>query len=145
MCSGACWTPPCPLMPKQASLFGSNVPLDSPLEGHSLWNFASITTNTARSSLFYLMRFDLMLYQIMLLCFNLFYFIVICVRMQSSHRVGQRAARMQQCTLRVLSPAWMSRSGKAGGRLKQSSTNSRYRSKRLASASPGMTFRLQHD
>ena len=31
--------PPFPLMPEQASLCGPGVPLDSPLEGHSLWDF----------------------------------------------------------------------------------------------------------
>ena len=30
-------------MPEQASLFRSGVPLDSPLEGHSLWDLALIT------------------------------------------------------------------------------------------------------
>ena len=40
-------------MPKQASLLESGVPLDSPLEGHLLWDFASTTPGTARSSLFY--------------------------------------------------------------------------------------------
>ena len=36
LCSIACWAPPFPLMPEDASLFGSDVPLDSPLEGHLL-------------------------------------------------------------------------------------------------------------
>ena len=36
-------------MPEQASLFGSGVPLDSPLEGHSLWDLALITPGFARS------------------------------------------------------------------------------------------------
>lgn len=36
VCSIACWAPSVLLMPMQASLFGSAVPLDSPLEGQSL-------------------------------------------------------------------------------------------------------------
>ena len=40
-------------MPKQASLLGSDVPLDSRPEGHSLWDLASTTPGTARSSLCY--------------------------------------------------------------------------------------------
>ena len=53
-------------MPKQASLLGSVVPFDSPLEGHSLWDFASTTCGTARGRLFFL--------GLILLCF-IFYFI----------------------------------------------------------------------
>ena len=32
---------------------GSGVPQDSPLEGHSLWDFALTTPGPARSSLYY--------------------------------------------------------------------------------------------
>ena len=39
-------------MPKQACLYGSDVPRDSPLEGHLQWNFALIMPGSARSSLF---------------------------------------------------------------------------------------------
>ena len=53
------WAPPCPLMPNQACLGGSGVPLDSPLEGYSLWVFASITPGSARSCLFYFVSFSL--------------------------------------------------------------------------------------
>ena len=53
MCSIACWAPPFPLMPKQASLLGSGVSLDSPLECHSLRDLASITPGLARSFLFF--------------------------------------------------------------------------------------------
>ena len=52
VCSIACWAPPSPLMPNQASLFGPGVPLGSPLESHSLWHFASTTPPTVRSLLF---------------------------------------------------------------------------------------------
>ena len=55
VCSIASWATTPPLMPKQASLLGSGVPLAilaSPLEGHLLWDFASNTPGTARSSLF---------------------------------------------------------------------------------------------
>ena len=41
------------MMPKQASLLGSSVSLDSPLEGHALRDLASITPGLARSFLFY--------------------------------------------------------------------------------------------
>ena len=41
-------------MPKQASLLGSGVSLDSPHEGHSLRDLASIMPGLARSFLFYL-------------------------------------------------------------------------------------------
>ena len=47
-------------MPEQASLFGSGGQLDtldSPLEGHSLWNLASITPGSARICLFYFILF----------------------------------------------------------------------------------------
>ena len=40
-------------MPEQASLFRTGVPLDSPLEGHSLWDLALITPGSARSYLSY--------------------------------------------------------------------------------------------
>ena len=40
-------------MPEQARLFRSGVLLDSPLEGHSLWELALITPGLARSYLFY--------------------------------------------------------------------------------------------
>ena len=40
-------------MPKQASLLGSGVSRDSPLEGHSLRDLASTTPGLARSFLFY--------------------------------------------------------------------------------------------
>ena len=43
VCSIACWAPPSPLMPEQAKLFRSGVPLDSLLEGHSLWDLGSST------------------------------------------------------------------------------------------------------
>ena len=54
MCSIARWAQPSPPMPEQAGLFRSGVPLDSPLEGHSLWDLALITPGFARSYLFYL-------------------------------------------------------------------------------------------
>ena len=38
-------------MPEQASLFRSGVPLDSPLEGHLLWDLALITPGLARPGL----------------------------------------------------------------------------------------------
>ena len=41
-------------MPEQASLLRSGIPLDGPLEGHSLWDLASIAPGSARSYLFYL-------------------------------------------------------------------------------------------
>ena len=44
--------PPFPLLIKQASLSGSGVPFDGPLEGCSLWDSASTMSGTARSSLF---------------------------------------------------------------------------------------------
>lgn len=40
--------PTFPLMPEQASLFESGVPFDNLLEGHSLWDSASMP-ETARS------------------------------------------------------------------------------------------------
>ena len=43
-------------MPEQASLLRSGVPLDSPLEGHSLWDLALIVPGLARSYLFYFMN-----------------------------------------------------------------------------------------
>ena len=49
--------PTSPLMPEQASLFRSGVLLDSPLEGHSLWedpHLALITPDSARSYLSFL-------------------------------------------------------------------------------------------
>ena len=47
--------PPSALMPKQASLSGSSVPPDGPLEGHLFWDFASrILFGTARNFLFHL-------------------------------------------------------------------------------------------
>ena len=49
--SGSMLPPPFPLRPEQASLFGSGVPLDSPLEGHSLWDLALITAGFARTDL----------------------------------------------------------------------------------------------
>ena len=45
--------PPLPLIPKQACLYGSGVPCDSPLKGHSLRDVALITPGKARSSVFY--------------------------------------------------------------------------------------------
>ena len=42
-----------PLVPMQASLFGSSAPLKGPLEGHSLWDLASTTPGLARSYLFH--------------------------------------------------------------------------------------------
>ena len=57
MCSIVCWAPPSPLMPEQASLFKTGIPLDSPLEGHLLWDLASITPGLARSHLFYFILF----------------------------------------------------------------------------------------
>ena len=42
MCSKACWAPAFTMMSDQASLSGSGVPLDSPLEGHLLLYLASI-------------------------------------------------------------------------------------------------------
>ena len=47
----ACWAPPFPLIPKQASLLGSGIPLNTSLEGHSLWDLASITPGLARTHL----------------------------------------------------------------------------------------------
>ena len=44
-------------MPKQACLYGSGAPRDSPLEGHSLWEFAVITLGRARNSVFYFLLF----------------------------------------------------------------------------------------
>ena len=41
------------LMPEQASLFRSDVPLASPLEGHLLWDLALITPGLARINLLY--------------------------------------------------------------------------------------------
>ena len=38
-------------MPKQASLLGAGVPLDSRLEGHLLWDLAVITPGSGRISL----------------------------------------------------------------------------------------------
>ena len=38
----------CNVRSKQASLFGSDVSLDSPLEGHSLWDLALIMPGLAR-------------------------------------------------------------------------------------------------
>ena len=48
--------PACLIMPGQAHLCGSGVPHDAPLEGNSLWNFASTTPGPARSSLFSLFK-----------------------------------------------------------------------------------------
>ena len=45
--------PTSPLMPEQASLFRSGVPVGAPLGGHSLWGLALITPGSARSYLFY--------------------------------------------------------------------------------------------
>ena len=45
--------PPSPLMPEQASLFRSGVPLDSPPEGRLLWDLAFLTPGCARTYLFY--------------------------------------------------------------------------------------------
>ena len=53
MCLIACWAPPSPLMPEHASLFRSGVPLDCPLKGHSLWDFALITPGSAGSFTLY--------------------------------------------------------------------------------------------
>ena len=53
MCSVACWAPPFCLMPKQAGLFGSGVSLESPPEGHLLWDLALITHGSARGHLFH--------------------------------------------------------------------------------------------
>ena len=39
-------------MPEQASLFRCGVPLDSPLERHSLWDLALFTPDLVRSYLF---------------------------------------------------------------------------------------------
>ena len=55
-----------PLIPIQVRLCGSGVPHDSPLEDHSLWDFALTTPGSARSSLFYFILFY----------FILFYFIL---------------------------------------------------------------------
>ena len=44
---------PFPSCPSRLAFYGSGVPRDSPLEGHSLWDFALITTGKARSSAFY--------------------------------------------------------------------------------------------
>ena len=44
---------PTRLIPRQVRLCGSGVPHDSPLEGHSLWDFALTTPGPARSSLFF--------------------------------------------------------------------------------------------
>ena len=49
-------------MPEQAGLFGSGVPLDSPLEGHLLGDLALLTPGFARSYLIYFVLF----YQCML-------------------------------------------------------------------------------
>ena len=49
VCSIACWAPLFPMMPEHNILFGSGVPHDSPLEGHLLWDLASITHGSARS------------------------------------------------------------------------------------------------
>ena len=54
-------SPPSPLMPGQARLPESGVPHDSPLVGHSLRNFALITTGSARSFVFYFIVFYFML------------------------------------------------------------------------------------
>ena len=47
--------PPSLPMPGQACLPGSGVPHDSPLVGHSLWDFALTTPGSARSYVFNLM------------------------------------------------------------------------------------------
>ena len=53
--------PPFPLTARQACLGGSGVPRDRPLEGYSLWDFASISymCDSAGSSLFDFSLFDL--------------------------------------------------------------------------------------
>ncbi len=56
VCSMACWAPPWPQMPNQACLGGSGIPLDSPPEGQSLWDFASITPGSAWNCLFFLLH-----------------------------------------------------------------------------------------
>ena len=38
-------------------MYGSGLPLDSALEGHSLWDLASITPGLARSHLLYIIDF----------------------------------------------------------------------------------------
>ena len=54
----ACWAPPATLIPRQVRLRGSGVPHDSPLEGHSLWDFALTTAWLSQefSILFYFSR-----------------------------------------------------------------------------------------
>ena len=53
VCSIACWAPPFPLMPKQASLFGSGVPLESPLEGHAIAMHCETSETLPQSCLAY--------------------------------------------------------------------------------------------
>lgn len=54
MCNGKTYKAALPLLlPMQASLSGSEVWLDSSLEGRLLGGLASITPGTARSGLFY--------------------------------------------------------------------------------------------
>ena len=55
VCSRAYWAPEFPLMPQQASLFGSGVPLDSRLRGLSLWDLAS--TLLSQEDLFMILKF----------------------------------------------------------------------------------------
>ena len=57
VCSVACWAPPSPLIPGQASLVRSGVLLDSPLEGLLLWSFALTTPGLANTYLIHLALF----------------------------------------------------------------------------------------
>ena len=57
-------------MPKQASLSESDVFLDSPLEGQSLWDLALITPGLARSHL------PLLLYLIASYCCMIIVFVI---------------------------------------------------------------------
>ena len=67
VCLIACWAPPSPLMPEQASLFRSGVPLDSPLKGHLLWDLALIAPGLARSDLFHFILFHVTDFRLSLL------------------------------------------------------------------------------
>ena len=74
--STACWAPPSPLMPEQASLFRSGVRLDSPLEGHSRWDLALITPGLARSTPLHCIAFYSILFYSILFYSILFYSIL---------------------------------------------------------------------